>query len=50
VVCDPRLSRMAYGRRLRAALPPMTPLDRDEEAMDWLRTLRSDGAGMPSQP
>ena len=27
VVCDPRMAGMNYGRRLRQALPPMTPLD-----------------------
>jgi hypothetical protein len=30
---------MAYGARLRAALPPMRPLDSAEAAMDWLRQL-----------
>lgn len=39
VVCDPRLTQMGYGARLRAALPPM-PLLRDEaETMDWLARL-----------
>ena len=27
VICDPRMAGMNYGRRLRAALPPMTPLN-----------------------
>jgi ATP-dependent DNA helicase DinG len=36
VICDPRLSRMAYGRRIRAALPPMKPFDRALDAWDWL--------------
>lgn len=27
VVCDPRLATMGYGRRLRAALPPMRRID-----------------------
>jgi ATP-dependent DNA helicase DinG len=36
VICDPRLSRMAYGRRIRAALPPMKPVDRALDAWDWL--------------
>ena len=41
VVCDPRMAGMNYGRRLRAALPPM-PLVADEaEALDWLRLLAS---------
>jgi hypothetical protein len=30
---------MGYGRQLRAALPPMTPLQREEEALDWLAEL-----------
>jgi ATP-dependent DNA helicase DinG len=40
VVCDPRLSRMGYGRRLLAALPPMTRVDTEGAALDWLRSLR----------
>ncbi|MDE2397640.1 MAG: ATP-dependent DNA helicase [Burkholderiales bacterium] len=39
VVCDPRLRAMGYGRRLRAALPPMTPLDTEEQALAWLTEL-----------
>jgi len=39
VVCDPRLRQMAYGRRLRAALPPMHELTSEAEAMDWLGEL-----------
>jgi ATP-dependent DNA helicase DinG len=39
VVCDPRMARMRYGRRLIAALPPMTRLDEESEALDWLREL-----------
>ena len=39
VVCDPRLASMNYGARLRAALPPMTRLASDEEAMSWLVVL-----------
>jgi hypothetical protein len=27
---------MAYGRRIRAALPPMKPVDRALDAWDWL--------------
>ncbi len=39
VLCDPRLTQMGYGARLRAALPPM-PLLRDErDAMAWLAEL-----------
>lgn len=39
VVCDPRLAQMSYGGRLRAALPPMTPLADEAQAMDWLAEL-----------
>ncbi len=36
VVCDPRLARMSYGRRLLRAMPPMTPVASHAEAMAWL--------------
>jgi ATP-dependent DNA helicase DinG len=39
VVCDPRLARMPYGARLRAALPPMTRLPDEAAAMAWLAEL-----------
>jgi ATP-dependent DNA helicase DinG len=39
VLCDPRVSQMGYGRRLMAALPPMTVLRSEVEAMDWLGDL-----------
>ena len=39
VVCDPRMATMAYGRRLFAALPPMTRVDTEGEAIAWLREL-----------
>lgn len=39
VVCDPRMRQMGYGARLRAALPPMSGLDDEPQALDWLRTL-----------
>jgi ATP-dependent DNA helicase DinG len=39
VVCDPRLARMPYGRRLIAALPPMTRVEGEEEALAWLADL-----------
>ena len=39
VVCDPRLAAMGYGRRLKAALPPMTPLAGEDEALAWLAEL-----------
>ncbi|HWP18755.1 MAG TPA: ATP-dependent DNA helicase [Burkholderiaceae bacterium] len=44
VVCDPRLARMHYGRRLLAALPPMRRLASLEDALAWLDELRSRGA------
>ncbi len=39
VVCDPRLAAMNYGARLRAAMPPMTRLASEDEAMVWLKQL-----------
>jgi ATP-dependent DNA helicase DinG len=39
VVCDPRMARMPYGRRLIAALPPMTRVTEESEALDWLAHL-----------
>lgn len=39
VVCDPRMAGMNYGRRLRAALPPMGQLAEEAEAMVWLQQL-----------
>ncbi len=39
VVCDPRLRQMNYGARLRAALPPMTELQSEMQALDWLTAL-----------
>lgn len=39
VVCDPRMAQMQYGRRLRAALPPMGWVQDDGEAMAWLNEL-----------
>jgi ATP-dependent DNA helicase DinG len=51
VVCDVRLQSMAYGRRLRAALPPMPLLASEAEALGWLRDLAagtaSPGDGQP---
>lgn len=46
VVCDPRLISMPYGRRLRAAVPPMAPVETREQALEWLRAL----AGSATQP
>lgn len=39
IVCDPRMAGMNYGRRLRAALPPMTPLAEEDAALAWLQEL-----------
>jgi len=39
VVCDPRMAGMNYGRRLREALPPMTPVANEAEALAWLQQL-----------
>jgi ATP-dependent DNA helicase DinG len=39
VVCDPRMAGMNYGRRLREALPPMTRLAEEQQALDWLDQL-----------
>ncbi len=41
VVCDPRMAGMNYGRRLREALPPMTRVGSEAEALAWLDSLRS---------
>jgi ATP-dependent DNA helicase DinG len=41
VVADVRLVQMAYGRRLLAAIPPMTRLDSEDEAVDYLAGLRA---------
>jgi ATP-dependent DNA helicase DinG len=39
VVCDPRMAQMPYGQRLRAALPPMTVLSDEDQALAWLAEL-----------
>jgi ATP-dependent DNA helicase DinG len=39
VVCDPRMAQMSYGRRLIAAMPPMTRVASESEALDWLAQL-----------
>ena len=39
VVCDPRMAGMNYGKRLREALPPMTMVATEAEALDWLSAL-----------
>jgi len=42
VVCDPRMAGMNYGKRLREALPPMTLVATEAEALGWLMSLASD--------
>ncbi len=42
VVCDPRMSSMGYGKRLRLALPAMPRLETETEALDWLTLLARD--------
>lgn len=44
VVCDPRMAGMNYGRRLRGALPPMTPVANEAEALAWLQRLNEERA------
>jgi ATP-dependent DNA helicase DinG len=39
VVCDPRMAGMNYGKRLREALPPMTMVANEGEALAWLGEL-----------
>jgi ATP-dependent DNA helicase DinG len=39
VICDPRMAGMNYGRRLREALPPMTRVLNEDEALAWLDSL-----------
>jgi ATP-dependent DNA helicase DinG len=39
VICDSRMALMSYGRRLQRALPPMTGLDSEREALEWLNEL-----------
>jgi ATP-dependent DNA helicase DinG len=41
VLCDARLRTMGYGRRLLAALPPMTRIDDRAEVEAYLTELRS---------
>ena len=42
VVCDPRMSGMNYGRRLREALPPMTRVATEADALAWLAELSAE--------
>jgi ATP-dependent DNA helicase DinG len=39
VVCDSRMASMGYGRRLFAALPPMTRIEAESDAIEWLDGL-----------
>jgi len=39
IVCDPRMAGMNYGKRLRQALPPMTQVASEAEALAWLVEL-----------
>ncbi|HEX6016668.1 MAG TPA: ATP-dependent DNA helicase [Burkholderiaceae bacterium] len=41
VIGDVRLRQMGYGQRLLRALPPMTPLDSEAQALVWLDELAS---------
>jgi ATP-dependent DNA helicase DinG len=45
VVCDPRMAGMNYGKRLREALPPMTVVASEGEALAWLSELS--GVSLP---
>ena len=47
VVCDPRLRQMGYGRRLRAALPPMGWCDDEAQMLQWVDTLVAGRAAAP---
>jgi ATP-dependent DNA helicase DinG len=42
VVCDPRMAGQNYGKRLRQALPPMTMVATEAEALAWLASLASE--------
>lgn len=39
VLCDPRMRQMGYGRRLMAAMPPMSPVADETQALAWLAEL-----------
>ena len=39
VIADVRMRQMGYGKRLLRALPPMTPIADEAEAMAWLDEL-----------
>jgi ATP-dependent DNA helicase DinG len=42
VVCDPRMAGMNYGKRLRQALPPMTLVTSEAQALEWLSLLSAE--------
>jgi ATP-dependent DNA helicase DinG len=44
VLCDPRVRRMGYGKRLLAALPPMGLLSEEADVMQWLQALAREHA------
>jgi ATP-dependent DNA helicase DinG len=46
VITDPRLRQMAYGRKLRAALPPMGTLDTEADALAWLDQIAAVNAAV----
>ncbi len=48
LVCDTRLARMGYGKRLLAALPPMRRLGSEEELIDALDALTRPSTTDPS--
>jgi ATP-dependent DNA helicase DinG len=39
VVCDPRMGRMGYGKALLKALPAMTRLETEVQALAWLEEV-----------
>ena len=43
VVCDPRMGRMGYGKTLFKALPPMTRLESEPQALAWLEEVAAAG-------
>ena len=42
VICDPRMTGMNYGRRLRQALPPMAVVGSEDDALAWLSALSAE--------
>jgi ATP-dependent DNA helicase DinG len=48
VVCDTRLARMGYGKRLLAALPPMRRISSDDELSEALGALTRPSTTDPS--